>query len=107
MVISVFTTWEMLFQEVDSADQKRKNYVHYFLTLSAFFEPSHIGESIFQCRHQPVYTPVEWIDIFSTTPNHIVSQGPRSSNTNALEVENPESNILNNNLAHGKTGQCD
>jgi CRISPR/Cas system CSM-associated protein Csm2 small subunit len=107
MVIGAFTTWEMLFQEIDSADQQRKNYVHHFLTLSAFFEPSHIGESIFQCRHQPVYTPVEWMNIFSTTPNHIASQDPRSSNTNALEIENPENSMSDNDLANGKTGQCD
>jgi hypothetical protein len=108
MVISAFTTWEMLFQEVDFADQQKKNYVNHFLTLSAFFEPTHIGESIYQCRHQPVYTPViEWMNIFSTTPKHIASQDQRSSNTNALEVENSESTMSDNGVAKGRTSQCD
>jgi hypothetical protein len=107
MAISAFTTWEMLFQEVDSADQQRKNHIHHFLTLSAFFEPSNIGESIFQCRHQPVHAAVEWMDIFSDIPKHVTSQDPRFSNPKAVQVENPESSISDNDLANGKTGQCD
>jgi len=107
MAISAFTTWEMLFQEVESADQQRKNYIHHFLTLAAFFEPSNIGESIFQCRHQPVHPPLEWMNIFSNIPKHAVSQDPRFSNTKAVEVENPESTMSDNDLVNGKTGQCD
>ena len=107
MAISAFTTWEMLLQEVDSGDQQRKNYIHHFLTLSAFFEPSDIGESIFQCRHQPAHTAVEWMNIFSDIPKHVASQDLRFSNTEAVQVENPESTVSDSDLANGKTGQCD
>jgi hypothetical protein len=105
MAISAFTTWEMLLQEVDSGDQQRKNYIHHFLTLSAFFEPSDIGESIFQCRHQPAHTALEWMNIFSDIPKHVTPQDLRFSNTKVVQVENPESAVSDNDSTNGKTGQ--
>jgi hypothetical protein len=46
--ISAFTTWEMSFQQLESDDERRKKDVIHFLTLSAFLDPSDIGESMFR-----------------------------------------------------------
>jgi hypothetical protein len=81
MVIAAFTTFEMLFQE--AADQQMKARIHHFLTLSAFFEPTHIGESVFECYHRSLGCPTGyWMDIFTST-----SQNHASSSMDAPETE--------------------
>jgi hypothetical protein len=65
MMISAFTTWEMLFPEV-AGDEQRKPHLHHFMTLSAFFEPAHIEESIFKCCHDSGLQ-AGWMNIFTTS----------------------------------------
>jgi len=108
MAISAFTTWEMLLQEVESTNRQRKTYVDHFLTLSAYFEPTHIGESIFRRRWESGYQPPEWMNIFTTTTaaaDRTVSPDDGLSNSNALRIGNLENVVSDNALSNGKTGQ--
>jgi hypothetical protein len=83
MVIAAFTTFEMLFQEVEAADQQIKARIHHFLTLSALFEPTHIGESILECCNRSMERqPGYWMDIFTSA-----SQDDASSSVDAPDME--------------------
>ena len=62
--ISAFTTWEMSFQQLGSGDESWKKNVAYFLTLSAFFAPTSITESLFRYFQENDGDEEEWIQIF-------------------------------------------
>jgi tetratricopeptide (TPR) repeat protein len=65
--ISAFTTWEMSFQQLELQDASTKDEVAHFLTLSSFFDPAKIGESLFRHHWESNGSQSQWMYIFSTT----------------------------------------
>lgn len=63
--INVFTIWELSFQQLGSGDDQWKENAAHFLTLSAFFAPTSITESIFRCYQENDDCEVAWIKIFT------------------------------------------
>ena len=63
--INTFTTWEMSFQQLGAGDEQWKKDVAHFLTLSAFFAPTSITESLFRHYWEGRGGKVEWMQIFS------------------------------------------
>ncbi len=64
--INAFTTWELSFQQLVSGDEPWKQYAAHFLTLSAFFAPTKIAESLFRYYHAMDGSEVTWIQMFTT-----------------------------------------
>ena len=65
--INAFTTWELSFQQLVSGAESWKEDAGHFLTLSAFFAPTTISESIF-CNYQKIsIMKPAWIRIFTET----------------------------------------
>jgi tetratricopeptide (TPR) repeat protein len=89
--ISAFTTWEMSFQQLESDDERRKKNAAHFLTLSAFLDPSNIGESMFRNLWAAGTGRPEWMHIFSTCED-IDSDEERSPNI--VDSDNGESDGL-------------
>jgi tetratricopeptide (TPR) repeat protein len=65
--ISAFATWEMSFQQLELHDASTKDEVAHFLTLSAFFDPAKIGESLFRHHWEADGSRSQWMYIFSAT----------------------------------------
>ena len=65
--INAFTTWELSFQQLVSGDEPWKKDAGHFLTLSAFFAPTTISESIFRNYQKISLSEPEWIKIFTET----------------------------------------
>ena len=63
--IGAFTTWEMSFRQIGSENQSWKEDAAHFLTLSAFFAPTSITESLFRDYHQKHGGNLKWIQIFN------------------------------------------
>lgn len=61
-LLSVFTTWELSFEQVRGDEVERRNKDH-FLTLAAFFDNNKISERYFQA-HYNKRSP-EWMSTFS------------------------------------------
>lgn len=62
--INAFTTWELSFQQLGSGDDGWGKNAAQFLTLSAFFAPTAITESIFRCYHECPGGRFAWIQMF-------------------------------------------
>jgi tetratricopeptide (TPR) repeat protein len=62
--ISAFTTWEMSFEQLQANDERSRSDVSHFLTLSAFFDLTHIGESLFRHYWEAEDAPPLWMDQF-------------------------------------------
>jgi hypothetical protein len=56
MLLSVFTTWELSFQQIGKNEDERTMIGH-FLTLSAFFDTTNVGESLFRLYLTSTGTP--------------------------------------------------
>ena len=65
--INAFTTWELSFQQLISGNEPWKKDVAHFLTLSAFFAPTKISESLFRFYQRAHDSEVRWIQMFSTS----------------------------------------
>ena len=63
--INAFTTWELSFQQLVSGEEPWKKDAGHFLTLSAFFAPTNISESIFRSYHTLSIIEPAWTNIFS------------------------------------------
>ena len=63
--ISAFTTWEMSFKQLGSGDDPWKKDAAHFLSLSAFFAPTSITESLFRNYQERDGGEEEWIQMFS------------------------------------------
>jgi tetratricopeptide (TPR) repeat protein len=59
---SVFTTWEMSFQQIAPAARRKK--VEHFLTLSAFLNPASVREDLFACSQENTASLLEWTWMF-------------------------------------------
>lgn len=65
--INAITTWELSFQQLGSGDEPWKKSAAHFLTLSAFFAPTTITESMFRYYHKMcdrVAYEIDWIRLF-------------------------------------------
>ena len=62
--LSVFTTWEMSFEQLDAVDQERESIIH-LLTLGAFIDTNNIGEGLFSLYCEGEDRP-EWLEAFMT-----------------------------------------
>ena len=65
--INAFTTWELSFQQLVSGDEPWKTDAGHFLTLSAFFAPYTISESIFRNYQRLSNRKIAWIEMFTET----------------------------------------
>ncbi|KAM0803687.1 hypothetical protein BDR22DRAFT_45834 [Usnea florida] len=65
--INAFTTWELSFQQLISGNEPWKTDVAHFLTLSAFFAPTKISESLFRFYQRAHGSEVRWIRMYSTS----------------------------------------
>ena len=63
--INAFTTWELSFQQLVSGAESWKKDAGHFLTLSAFFAPTTISESIFRSYQKISTIKPAWIKIFT------------------------------------------
>ncbi len=104
--ISAFCTWEMLYHQVELEDHQKRDKFHHFLILSAFFEPSHIGESIFRARWEARCATPEWMDIFTTTPAHSASPDGRSLKVEVSGASDSDGPSSEKSSAEAPTDQC-
>ena len=71
--ISAFTTWEMSFQQLESDTLQKENAAH-FLTVSAFLDPSNIGEYLFRNHWEANAPQPEWMQLFSAAEDEDPSE---------------------------------
>lgn len=62
-LLSVFTTWELSFEQVKGDETEKRNKDH-FLTLASFFDNNKISENIFHALYNE--RSPEWMSIFNT-----------------------------------------
>ncbi|KAI9759277.1 MAG: hypothetical protein M1840_003498 [Geoglossum simile] len=62
-LLSVFTTWELTFQQIGKSENERMMVSH-FLTLSAFFDAINIREDLFRSHLAANIKPLLWIEHF-------------------------------------------
>ena len=65
--LSVFTTWEMSFQQIGD-DEERRRQTGQFLTCCAFLDVSNISEELFReyAQHGNFSEPPIWLNLFMT-----------------------------------------
>ena len=74
--INAITTWELSFQQLGSGDEPWKESAAHFLTLSAFFAPTTITESIFRYYHKVfngIGYEIDWLRLF-TEPDGVQNE---------------------------------
>ncbi|KAI9861251.1 MAG: hypothetical protein M1813_005424 [Trichoglossum hirsutum] len=62
-LLNVFTTWELSFQQIGKNEDERTMIGH-FLTLSAFFDATNIGEELFRSHLASNGKPPRWMEHF-------------------------------------------
>jgi tetratricopeptide (TPR) repeat protein len=62
-LLSVFTTWELSFQQISKSEDKQTMISH-FLTLSAFFDTTSVSEGLFRSHFASVDKPPQWMKYF-------------------------------------------
>ena len=98
--ISAFTTWEMSFQQFTCGGRQPTLDAGHFLTLSAFFDPFHIGESIFRYCWEEAASRPAWMRIFATA-GEIASDEESSSSGDGVGVGDDDTDrIQSDNLEH-------
>ncbi len=60
--VSVFTTWEMSFEQLDASGDERDSIMH-LLTLGAFIDTNNIGEGLFRLYSEQENRP-QWLESF-------------------------------------------
>ncbi|KAI9768627.1 MAG: hypothetical protein M1840_004824 [Geoglossum simile] len=63
--LSSFTTWELSFQQIGK-DENERTMVGHFLTLSAFFDTSNVGEDLFRSYLVSTNDPPKWMKLFTS-----------------------------------------
>lgn len=98
--ISAFTTWEISFQQFTCGGRPSIKDAGHFLTLSAFFNPSHIGESIFRYHWEEPASRPAWMRIFAAT-GATASDEESSSSGNDVGVRDTDADhTKSHNLEH-------
>ena len=62
-LLSVFTTWELSFQQIGKNEDERAQIGH-LLTLSAFIDASNVGEHLFKSYLASAAQPPHWMEYF-------------------------------------------
>ena len=90
--ISAFTTWEMSFRQLGSGDEPWKGDAEHFLTLSAFFAPTSIAESLFRKYQERQDGEAKWVQIFSVADGveDDGDDGDNEDNTNEDDKDEDE-----------------
>ncbi|OAP55816.1 hypothetical protein AYL99_09968 [Fonsecaea erecta] len=88
--ISAFTTWEMSFQQLEE-DEARRGDIGHFLTVSAFFQPDRIDESLFRHHWEWTQPAPAWMRIFSheDSGSNDRSQSSESDRVSDSDPEGP------------------
>ncbi|KIW24812.1 uncharacterized protein PV07_10502 [Cladophialophora immunda] len=88
--ISAFTTWEMSFQQLEE-DEARRGDIGHFLTVSAFFQPDRIDESLFRHHWEWTQPAPVWMRIFSheDSGSNDCSQSSESDRVSDSDPEGP------------------
>jgi hypothetical protein len=63
--LSVFTTWDMSFQQVGADDAERES-IHHFLSLATYYDNTQIDEKIFKNYHDSTSASPRWLGCFAT-----------------------------------------
>ncbi|KAL8801249.1 MAG: hypothetical protein Q9182_004598 [Xanthomendoza sp. 2 TL-2023] len=63
--LSVFTTWELSFQQV-AKDEEQRTSVGHFMTLLGFFHNLDIQEDMFKAYHRHSSPAPSWMEMFTT-----------------------------------------
>jgi tetratricopeptide (TPR) repeat protein len=87
---SVFTTWEMSFQQIQTRGDQSKFDISHFLTVCSFLEPSKIGDHLFIRYQEENISPPSWIQLF------ISDDVERSSNEELSDGDLLEDDISKN-----------
>ncbi|KAL8871438.1 MAG: hypothetical protein Q9174_002726 [Haloplaca sp. 1 TL-2023] len=61
---SVFTTWEMSFEQLEGTEAERQSIIH-LLTLGAFIDTNNVGEGLFSLYSRSPDRP-QWLEAFMT-----------------------------------------
>ena len=61
--LSVFTTWEMSFEELETSAEDRESLIH-LLTISAFLDTAHISEGLFKHYYEVSEPKPAWLSSF-------------------------------------------
>ena len=102
--INAFTTWELSFQQLGSVDDQWREEMEHFLTLSAFFAPTIITESLFRHYHHLQVGEVAWLQMF--TKNGEIRDAEIGEDED--EIEDEDENIENSkSSSHGPGGPWD
>ena len=67
VAVTAYTTWEMSFQQIEPNDQRQKERITRFLSVSAFLQPLRIGEHVFREYYNSYTGTLSWIVIFAST----------------------------------------
>ncbi|KAH0534126.1 hypothetical protein FGG08_007284, partial [Glutinoglossum americanum] len=62
-LLSVFTTWELSFQQIGK-NEDEKAMIGHFLTLSAFLDSTNVGEDLFKSHFTWTGKPPQWVEHF-------------------------------------------
>jgi len=92
--ISAFTTWEMSFQQLEPEDESRKKDVAHFLTLSAFFDPIRIDESMFRYYWEADSNRAEWMKIFCEIDNVAEDENDENDEDDEEELDGEGIEVL-------------
>ena len=90
--VNAFTTWELSFQQLGSDDSRWKRNAAHFLTLSAFFAPTTITESIFRDYQQSAGSEVVWTQMFAVADEVQYDKNDRSESENEVEAKGKDDN---------------
>ena len=90
--VNAFTTWELSFQQLGSGDSLWKRNAAHFLTLSAFFAPATITESMFRFHQQFVGSEAEWMQIFTVADEIQNDKSDRSESEDEIEAKEEDDN---------------
>ncbi|KAH0553453.1 hypothetical protein GP486_006477 [Trichoglossum hirsutum] len=63
-LLSVFTTWELSFQQIGN-DENERAIIGHFLSLSAFFDVTNITENLFRSHLASIDEPPQWMELFA------------------------------------------
>ncbi|KAH0542503.1 hypothetical protein FGG08_003099 [Glutinoglossum americanum] len=65
ILLSMFTMWELSFQQIGKNENERMMIGH-FLTFSAFFDATNVGEDLFRPHPAPTYKPLRIAELVAT-----------------------------------------
>ncbi len=89
----------MSFQQVGSTEVRYRNSVGHFLSLSAFLEPSSIGEYLFASYHTATAPPPDWTQIHCSDGSEESSDDEETSDMSSYEDESNQRILSGEDIA--------